>query len=232
MLKGLRRKYQRAEITVILDPRGKITDDMTDKRNNATREQHRKGMTQPNKKVLVHISSVKDIEGRAYAPKAGTEAPTIVTTVPENMVHDEEALGKTRTVVEALLGESQVTIFMTRGTGPTGEILICCSAISEVGAGLLKQGWCWRPAEPVAGDVTTDDRGFYAYKGQMGGSDKAAYASKNDNSIEFRWDPRQKTVEGNPCPSKSRIYSVVEQCEKSMYLNRVGLIDKMGDFRI
>ena len=66
----------------------------------------------------------------------------------------------------------------------------------------------------------------------MGGSDKAAYASKNDNSIEFRWDPRQKTVESNPCPSKSRIYSVVEQCEKSMYLNRVGLIDKMGDFRI
>jgi hypothetical protein len=201
------------------------TEAMTDSRSSALKTQHLKGMSRELKKDVIHISTLKTVNGQPCEWEPGQEMPPLVTTVDAGYMHDQDGLEKIRTRAETLLGTAEVTMYMSKEHGPTGEMIIRCSVLSEEGAAVLAKG-SWRVEEPEPGHKP-DDRGIYAFKGQTvaqrGGF---KYRSVNDNSAEWRWDPRQLTADGHPCPGKTEIYKVVEKLELAMYNDGVGLDDE------
>lgn len=181
-----------------------------------------------NKKKLAFAHNIKDTEGNlvVWEEHIGKPIPPIFTTVPLKYVSDPEKVEQLVAMTSGLLGKhGETTVLKEDGTkAPTGELLFRVDELSEDGARKLKRGY-WSPVPPEAGKPS-DPRGFFAHKGQtIGTIEKPKYMLKRDNSFEIRWDPNETRTNERPFPTKSNIYEALEQAEKMMYFQGIGLSD-------
>lgn len=179
------------------------------------------------RRKIMLVTKVRDTEGGEvdWTAYVGEAIPPVTTTVPMEYVETPEKVAGIDKSTEGLLGVQGKTTFLTdESQAFTGEVLIRVEQLSEEGARRLQRG-SWSVSQPKPGEEP-DLRGFFMHKGQTVGTEtNPKYQLKQDNSMEIRWNPKQKLEGGAAFPTKQAIYAAIETAEKDMNMNGVGLED-------